>query len=184
MEKLKITSIETFQNRKLLPLSKKSQSEVITTVLLILLVLASIVIVMNFVVPFVKNQLSGSDCFNVADKIQITNNDMYTCYNSSSKELNVQVHIGDVVDKIEGFSISLGGAASSIYTVKNGTNVNNVIMYGGSNLIVMPGKNEERTYVIRSVPSRPDSIRVYPILNDGKSCDSVETINEVTMCGS
>jgi len=184
MEKLKITSIETFQNRKLLPLSKKSQSEVITTVLLILLVLASIVIVMNFVVPFVKNQLSGSDCFNVADKIQITNNDMYTCYNSSSSKLNVQVHIGDVVDKIEGFSISLGGASSSVYTIKNGTTVTNVAMYGGSTNLILPGKNEEKTYVISGVSSRPDNIKVYPILTNGKSCDSVETINEVTMCGS
>jgi len=164
--------------------NKKSQSEVITTVLLILLVLASIVIVMNFVVPFVKNQLSGSDCFNVADKIRVTSNDMYTCYNSSSGKMNVQVYVGDVVEKIDGFSISLGGASSSSYAIKNGTTLDNVVMYGGSPTLILPGKNLEKTYVISGVSSRPDNIRLYPTLKDGKSCESVEAINTITMCGS
>lgn len=181
MKKTNLSSI------KCLPDSKRSQSEVITTVLLILLVITSVVILMNFVIPFVKNQLSGSDCFNVVDKIEITNNDMYTCYNSSlnSNELSVQVHIGDIADKISGFTISLGGASSKTYIIKNNTETTDVIMYDRTTtLLVLPEKNEERTYLIRGVSTKPDNIKVYPILINNKVCNSASTINSVSICGS
>jgi hypothetical protein len=136
---------------------------------------------MNIVIPFVKKQLAGSDCFDVADKIEITNNDMYTCYNSN--KLYVQVHIGDVADKIQGFSISLGGASSSTYTIKNDSESDGITMYDGLTTLVLPNKNEERTYIINGVSSKPDNIKVYPILTNGKVCDSASTINNIDICG-
>jgi flagellin-like protein len=167
--------------------SNRSQSEVITSVLLILVVITSIVIVTNFVVPFVKKQLSGSDCFDVADKIEVTSSDRYTCYNENTGTVSVQIHLGDISDKISGFSIVLGGASTKNYKISNGTATSGVVMYrGGAGLnLEVPGKNEERTYNFTGITSKPDKINVYPILKDGRICDSATGgVNNVDMCDS
>ena len=164
---------------KLLPMSKRSQSEIVSTVILILIVLASAAIIISFVVPFVKDRLSGSGCLDVANQIKIVDS-QYTCYMTDefgSQILFVQVHIGKN-DSIKGFTISLGGASSSNYNVIPGE-LDNVYPYLNGNL-ELPGENQERTYMIYSVP-KPDSITVYPILENGKTCEG-DTINVIEDC--
>ncbi len=162
--------------------SKRSQSQIIGSVLLILLVLISAMIIMAFVVPFVKNKLSGTECLDVIDKFQIKNNPTYTCYDLSSTNMNVQVHVGDVQNLTKGFQINVEfGGSSKAVSVFPGT-TDDVIMYEGSSDIELPGKNEERTYVISGIDSLPDSISVYPILKDDKSCEVSDVLNNVVNC--
>ena len=166
--------------------SKKSQSQVVTAVLLILIVIILAFIVMNFVVPFVKNSLSGSDCFSVAGSVDITNNVKYTCFNESLGPdfTLIQIHIDDINASIEGFKIELGGASSKTYTIKQGDPVNTeVTMYTYSTTIEIPGNNEERTYNITR-EGMPDYIKVYPILAGGKTCESSDTLERVPFCVS
>jgi hypothetical protein len=161
-------------------ISKKSQSEVVTTVLLVLLSIVAVGIVISFVYPLVTNQISKSDCVNVLDQIEITNNQQYTCYNSSAKNLSVQIHAGDLQGKSSGFLISVGsGGGSSNYKINNSGIITNVTIRGGSNI---PGKNEERTYVISSINSKPDYVNVYLILNNGNTCDSSSSYNSFVSC--
>jgi len=79
---------------KLMPISKRSQSQIITTILLILIGVIAAGIIMSFIIPFIKDKLQGGDCLDVVNKIEISSG--YTCYNTTD-DLNythVQVHIG------------------------------------------------------------------------------------------
>ena len=164
-------------------MGSKGQSMVISSVLLILLVVVVTFIVIGFVVPFVKNQLSGTDCFDAVGKIEITNSASYSCFTGSG--MNIQIRINDD-DIISGFSIELGGASTNSYEIKDGVVVSGVKMFGDPSFGVLPlevpGKNEERTYVIQSAII-PESVRVYPILEDGRSCSSPEELNKIIGCG-
>lgn len=164
-----------------LSMSKRSQSEVIGTVLLILVVIVAVVVLIGFIMPFVKNQFSGAECFEVTDKVSIRDKPEYTCYDTDIKRVFVQVHVGDTQDKINGFAIELGGAASKTYEITNKDSIADVVMYNGSVVIRIPGRNEDRTYNI-SISSRPDSINLYPILKSGKTCDSSSVIDSVPYC--
>lgn len=171
-------------DRNVLSKSKRSQSQVIGTVLLILLVIATITIISAFAIPFVKEQLSNSDCFKLVGKMEIKNNMQYTCYNSSAtpKEMLVQVYIADIVDKISGFSIEIGGASSKNFEITSDYSSPEVSMYtpGG---VEIPGKNEERTYVINNIQELPQSISLYAILKNGKTCDEpAYSVNSVENC--
>lgn len=160
---------------------KKSQSQVIATVLLIMIVIATTVILLGFAVPFVKKQLAGTVCFDAIDKISISNNLKYTCYDIKAKEMRVQIRIGDS-EEINGFLIELGGASSESIQIKDQIILKNVRMYDRSYnaSLELPKKNEERTYVIKR--EVVESVKIYPILKDGSSCDTSDFLEKVDVC--
>jgi len=166
-----------FNKINILPNPKRSQSEVISSVLLILLVIAATVLIFAFVIPFVKEKLGSGDCLDVTGKIEISSG--YTCYNGTA--MQVQVHILEVRNLIDGFSIELGGASTNNYKILNNTLVTKVNMCNSApKMELPPADNTERTYVIRD--TKPNIIRVYPILKGGKICDASDVVTEISDC--
>ena len=160
---------------------KLSQSQVVASILLILIVIAAVVVVLTFVIPFVKEQLSGSDCLTVANSqaVEIVNDIKYTCYNSTAKNMSIKIHIGDIEELIDGFVVELSGADSKSFELTI-DNPDNILMYSGG-VFQLPGKNEERTYIIENIEEKPESVSVSTILKNGKTCetsDVLETVNE------
>jgi hypothetical protein len=160
----------------------KAQSQVISTVLLILVVITLVVIVIGFVVPFVKNQLDKGKCLDVTGQVVISRNNKYTCFNLTTNQVFVQVHIGENRDNVDGFVIVLGGASSNNYQVTNATSLSGITMYDGSTTLNIPNKNEERTYIIDGVSAKPETISVYPILKGGRTCEPPDILNSVDYC--
>ena len=76
-------------------MNRAGQSEIITTVLLILLSIVGITIIMSFAIPFVKDQLASGDCLDVVDEIKISSNKAYTCYDAAAGSMRVQIHYSD-----------------------------------------------------------------------------------------
>jgi flagellin-like protein len=168
---------------KLLPNSKLSQSEVVSTVLLIMITVVAVTVIIAFVIPFVKKQLSGSDCLEVANKLEVVNNIDYTCYDNDVREMHVQIHVGDVgSDKINGFLISVGSASSSAFRIINNTGTTGIKMYNGNDVLEVPGKDEERTYNISGITTKPSKIKITPVLVDGRTCESAGVLNRIEFC--
>lgn len=183
-EKYKTNSHLNFSfNKYRLLKSKRSQSEVISTILLILLVIVAITIITAFAIPFVRNQLSKSDCLEVSGKVEIADNLQYTCYNSSNQKMLVQIKIGDIADKINGFSIEIGGASTENFEITNEyvKPSGRVSMYDGGG-VEIPGNNAERTYIISNILEKPQIVKVYSILENGESCDSSDSLTLVENC--
>ncbi len=155
------------------------------TVLLILIVVGAGLLIFNFVVPFIKENLGGTKCFETVGQIRFSNS-KYTCFDdkndgtNNNDEINLQVHFGEN-KSLEGFIIELGGVSSRSINIKNGVSLSEVKMFGGSyeGALELPGKNEERTYVIQN--SRPDYAKIYALV-DGKSCDVSDTITKLDDC--
>ena len=165
---------------------KKAQSQIVTAVLLILIVIALAVVVLNFSMNFVKDKLSGTGCFEAVDKVTFTNSKDYTCIDTKGTPtkdddvLNLQVHIGDINESISGFLIETGGATTISREIKGGK-VDNVTMYDGSKTLELPGKNEERTYIF-SLKSYPETVKIYPILTDGQVCEASDILEKIILC--
>ena len=166
---------------------KKAQSQIVTAVLLILIVIALAVVVLNFSMNFVKDKLSGTGCFEAVDKVTFTNSNKYTCFNDSDgvggtdDDLLLQVHIGDINESISGFLIETGGATTISREIKKNKEADNVTMYGGGTTLELPGKNEERTYVFDFVIS-PETVKIYPILTDGQVCEASDILEKIILC--
>jgi len=176
-----------FAINNILPKSKRSQGEIIGAVILVLIVVAVSIIVLSFAVPFVRERLAETSCFDLAGQVTFSEG-RYTCFDNKGNtvdtddKINLQIHIGDVNESLDGFIVELGGADSKSIEIKEGVTISNpdVKMYDGSTTLVLPGKNEERTYVITD--KLPDYVRLYPILKGGKTCDLADTINKLDRC--
>lgn len=155
----------------------KAQSQIISAILLILIAVSAASIIATFATKFVKDQLETSDCFDVVDKLEISNHPRYTCYDQTTNNMLVQIHLLNA--DIDGFIIEVGGAATTTYTIKENTKLTGVTMYNGSTTLKLPGKNEERTYKINS--QKPEIITLYPIINN-KPCEASDSITEPINC--
>ena len=168
---------------------KKAQSQIVTAVLLILIVIALAVVVLNFSMNFVKDKLSGTGCFEAVDKVTFTNSKDYTCIDTKGTDakdddvLNLQVHIGDINERISGFLIETGGASTISREIKNNTQIGDVKMYNSAVddlKLDIPGRNEERTYVF-DIES-PETVKIYPILTDGQVCEASDILEKIILC--
>lgn len=170
--------------KRVLPISPRGQSEIISTVLLILLVIAAVFILMSVVIPFVRNNLSESNCFKVSgatNSVEIVENNRYTCYDKNNNKMRVQIHYGDT-DELGGFVLELSSAGSSrTLRAQMGVPVIGLTLYP-SGIFVFPNKNEERTYEISAVTPKPETITVYPLLKGGKLCAPLQEITDIPDC--
>lgn len=161
-------------------MSKRSQSQIVSTVLLILLVIAAAVIIFGFVIPFVKDKLASGDCLDVAGKVEISSS-QYTCYDSNGN-MSVQVHILEIADLIDGFAIELGGPSSkTVKIINNSDDFDSEFFMHDNAEFSLPKSNEERTYII-PFSEKPTLIRVYPILKGGKVCGISDSVIEIDDC--
>ena len=163
-------------------MNKKSQGEVVSTILIVLLVVVSVGIVYQFISSLINNQMQKTKCVDVANQVTIKNNQQYTCYNASGNETFIQIHFGDQAAKLSGFSVTVGGASSRTYKITNSSNVPDIIMFDGNPNLELPNTDEERTYILNKTLSKPESLTVYPILSDGRLCDASDTLNTIDFC--
>jgi len=164
---------------------KKAQSQVISTILLILLVLIATGIVIGFVLPFIQTKLKESECLDFIGKVTIVNDPELTCFNSTSDDVYVKIRVGDVLDKLQGFRVILVDVEDKGYDITLKNPSVDVEMYGGASALPfgLPGKNEARTYVLKNFGTKkPKAIYVHPILNSGKPCDASDSVVGVGEC--
>jgi len=161
-------------------MKSKAQAQIISTILLILIAISAAALIATFATKLVNDKLDDSECLKVADKITITNNLDYTCYDAPNKIMQIQIHRGDT-EEIEGFTIELGGASTTSYEIKNQTTHPDITMYNNSLKLYLPNSNEERTYKISAL-TMPNSTRVYPITTKGKTCETAEFYTNVELC--
>lgn len=160
-------------------IKNKAQSQIIGTILLILITVIAAGLIMAFVIPFIKDKLpdKSQNCLDVVSKVRISSG--YTCYNSTSKNQSVQIHIDDIRSSIKGFTIELGGPSSKAVKALEDDN-SGVKMYGGGSF-ELPNNTEERTYNIAST-TKPTYIAVYPVLKNNKLCEASDTVVDVEDC--
>lgn len=166
--------------------NKAGLSEVVTTLLIIVLSLVAIGVVWTFVSNLLHKQISSSEsCVGNIDKVKLEPH--YTCFESDSSgnpsAVRFSLSIGDIdVDKII-VSIASSNKIQS-YTITNTpSSVGGLkpIPYSGSTQVVLPGKNSGATYNATGFTGEIDSIRIAPVIN-GNQCDVSDSITQIEDC--
>ena len=158
-------------------MKKRAQAQIITTVLLILLVLASIVIVWNLVTYFINESLSDNptECIEALDALRIDKGE--TCYiiNTGIK-LTAKRNTNNI--DLTGFNfIVTTDSGSEVFEVMGGAEPGDVEMLGSSVLALqIPLQGESKSY--RITTTNTDNIKyleIAPILGN-KKCSSLEKV--------
>lgn len=150
--------------------TKKAQAELITTVLLILISIAAVVLVSAFIINMVRTNLVSTDCFKTAGQIKINLDEGYTYYkNTVTKAAYISISRGEEDINLTGLLISIGdGQSSTSYSLMKGSTTTEVTSYDGA-AAVLPGKSETRTYRINSTAAI-SKVKVVPIIYPERTC--------------
>jgi hypothetical protein len=162
--------------------NKKAVSAIVATVILIAIVMAMGVIIWTVVNRMVSTQLEGAEnCF--GNYGLLTLNSRYTCYNSTSKQLQFSINRGDV--ELSGIivAIALPSSSNSYTLTGTSTNVSRFFYnYTRGNFVKMPDINSGLTYRA-NVTEIPDAISIAPIVGT-KQCDITDSISNIDDCKS
>lgn len=159
--------------------NKKGLSQVVSSVVMILITIALIAGIWGFINEFVSDKLeSASACKDVFDKVSF--NDIYTCYNVTSNSTLVSIKVGEL--DIDGILLSIGfGTDNRVFFLENETKIfNDFTMYDGNVNVYMPRKESTRTYLL-NIAIKPERIEVAPKVGK-KQCDVVDLVENVPTC--
>ena len=163
--------------------NKRALSTVVATILIILLTVVSVTVVWVFIRNFLDQQTDAS-CYQVETNLELVSlNEYYTCFNSTSDEVQFSINIKDVeIDNLL-ISILADGTTQSIILTNNDTVIPNVRYYKSApSAVKLPAKNAGLTYNVGGFTGdQVDWIKIAPTIN-GKACAATDTINSVVSC--
>ena len=123
--------------------NKKGVSEVIGTVLIILIVIAAIAIITPIIINFVRQGLTkGTSCFAMVGKISVDSQG-YACSNETATYVTVALGDADISE----IKVAIYKAGSSEPFILKKGNATNVKMLNNSTNLELPPKGGSRTYV-------------------------------------
>jgi flagellin-like protein len=163
--------------------NKKGLSEIVSVIIIILLVISLSAIVWGVVNKLVKDKTEQiSSCFDADFSNSVLFNNDYTCFDSSLKEMQFSLEIGDLdIDKVV-ISISYGGSSRTFTLTNEDEIITNIFTYPSRQQYVsLPGRNSGKTYIVTEINAFPDWIKVVPYVN-GKQCETSDTINNPYDC--
>lgn len=153
---------------------KKGLSQVVGTLLMVLITISAIGVVWASINAFVGDRMDQTEsCHDIYDKIII--NDKYTCYNSSSDELIISLTVNDIYPDSILVAIAYNDHSNNFDLTNVSRSIDTVI---GN--VKMPEANSGKKYTIQSV-EKPVKISLAPKVN-GNQCDISSTFSNIPIC--
>ena len=162
--------------------STRSQSEVITTVLLVLIGIVAVGLLSAFVINFVRNNLKASDCLGLQGEVTINTEEAITFFNLTSGISSVVVERSQKDFNLSGVNVILeNDHFAKTYKIRETIDANICEVTSGMNCtfsttIRLPGtSNPKVTYRINSTSDFKDDpvkkISIVPILRGEIACN-------------
>ncbi len=174
---------------------KRGLSQVVATVLLILITVAAAVIIAGFIIPWIRGGLNSTECFNYKDYFTFENDYGYNCYRGYTDldstyliSITAKSGLNETQENVVGFGLALiKQGDSTVLTVNGGDSpatmgifMNSDIEAGIEGDLALPKSGEVRTYYYNN-SNTFESARVYPILKSGRKCEPSDTV-AITEC--
>lgn len=166
----------------LIPRNRSGLSQIVTTLLFIVLSLVAVGVVWGFVNNLITKQTSANEaCYGNFDKITINNR--YTCYelNNGVYNLRFSLSLGEVdVEKVI-VGISSASATKSYEIPKTLQTVSGLKPVPSGTQVKLPDKNSGLTYNATGFTSKIDSVQIIPVIG-GTQCQISDTISQIENC--
>lgn len=168
---------------------KKAQSEVIVSVLLILIGIAAVGFVGIFLTNMIRDNLKQTDCFKTTGQFNL--NLGYTFFNSSNNITYVSIARGSADFNLTGFIVTIGTSQNSKgVALKSGDSGSIGRLYGyamldnsgvinNTAIISVPQLSETISYAINASSFSVNRVSITPILKDGKVCENKADEKEI-----
>lgn len=157
-------------------MKKRGLSEVIATILMIVLTLAAVMVAYAFIRPMIdKNTKQSKECFDSMDSFSINSALGYTCYKTNESATYIMVDRNKDID-ISGLAFSLKGENFITYKVYNNlvSDPAGVRMYDNTDILQIPKIGESKTYIFPNINATGVDMAI--IMPSGAICNKVSQI--------
>lgn len=163
--------------------NKSGLSEIVATVIIIVLSIAAISIIWSMTSKFITEKTEGTgSCFKVGFAEKVGFNGDYTCYDSANDEVQFSIYIADVDIQKAVVTISAGGSSKSFEIENIETSIASLYNYPNRSAnIKLPAQNAGLTYIATGINEVPEWIKIAPYMED-KQCDVTDTIYDLADC--
>ena len=172
--------------------NKRGLSEIVSTVLIILITIGAAVVIYSIVVPLVRDNLQrGSECLDYNDYFTFVQEQTigdkgynFDCQGGDSYGFVVKAKANVEEGKVSGFLVSFSkkGGLTNTVQVKDGQPIGKLRMLDPSiEKISIPKSGDSFTYVYESNESI-DYAEIYPILGSGRVCETVNDKIDFVKC--
>ena len=161
--------------------NKKALSQVVSTVILILVTIGVIAGIWATVQNLVEGRLEKTgSCYGLFEKIRI--NDEYTCYDSGNNRIQFSISRDEVdIDSLL-VGISMETYSETFVLENKSVNLVNVRNYpSDSTGVSLPTKEGGKTYYVYNINSIPEKIEISPKINQNQ-CGIADTISQIDSC--
>lgn len=168
---------------KFLSINRKGLSQIVSTVLLILISVGLVAGIWGVVHTFVSNQMDSAKACKNTNLASI--NDIYTCYNQTNKYTVVSIGVGNTPISAMIVSVDYSGNSKSFKLENTSKEIKNFYYYVpgygiNTTAVKLPEVGSSRTFAI-TVTDQPDSIKIGAEV-DGKLCGTSDSINNIPLC--
>lgn len=152
-------------------MKKRGLSPIIATVLIVMITISAAAILVQFILPFVKDNLQKStECLNVQDYFKFYRGEdtrSYNCLSGNDALMTLSAKNDNVsAGLIKGFDLAFVAGDSEKVEFPGSDNLH---LLNNSKQVVLVSPGEIRTYNA-SLSKRYDSAEVYPVLANGRMC--------------
>lgn len=163
--------------------SKKALSNIIASVIMILLVVTSIIVVGTFVTNLVQDQIDESgSCFETLDKVLI--GDTQTCYDLINRELKIFIEMKDLEINEVLVSVSDNSFAKTFSIKSEPSEIEFINNYSHGTMISLPPQKSGFAYYINTSSaglSKPTEIQIAPVVGKN-TCEVTDKMTAIPLC--
>lgn len=177
-------------------IKKRGLSVVVASTLLILLAVSGVVIIGGYLIPFTRDSLVDTACFDFRDYFSFDDSFGFNCYSQNSADYNYIFSVRARADnsnseRVIGLNVRFltsGSDRSSIATVKKGVISGGLKMHGSipPDIPKAGGAYASLSYDYASSNVLYETVEVYPIIQDpknpdGKICEKSDSVKLIKL---
>ena len=161
--------------------NKLGLSQVVSTILLILLTLAAVAAAASIITNFVRSGLdNASACKDVLDQVKL--NPDYTCYDLNNNTLIFSVLRSDF--SMDSLLVAVAGETTSrtFYLTGTSQNIVGLVNYKTKTTgVTFPDKEAGKTYCLYNLSETPTSLELSPKIS-GVQCSVTDSMKNIPPC--
>ena len=170
---------------------KRGLSQVVSTVLLIMLTIAAVSMLAAFIIPFVKNSLTKStECNGLDTSFSFDESFDFNCQslNTNTGTYNITFSISrgnDQSEEVGGFLTTFYSTDESraVQVIHLGTPTSDIMMFNKTSVkLEIPKSGETRTYLFNANTKSYSKVEVRAVLKSGRVCEKISDSIRITSC--
>lgn len=173
-------------------LNKRGLSEVVATVLTIMITVLAISIIAGFVVPFVKNNLQkSSECIDYQGYYAFDDAYKFNCNDAGKYKMSIKSGLDSkLIENIGGMKLVFNNAGGETKVIDITEGLQSSSDAGGLEMmgrpgesIKLPGPGGTITYGYNALPEEEFvGAEVYPVLKSGRICANIKESINIRLC--